>query len=103
MLLAQPSSRGKYSHRIPVFSTNRIPVMARDRCDVAIRLSAICDGSGDQLLQATKGRWGDVLWPWYQTFWEHGRHLSCQTNAVYFRYHPEADLTKSVVIYIARL
>ena len=56
---------------------------------MAVRLLATCCGSGDELLQATKGLREEVLGPWHQSVWEHGRHLSCcRSTAVYVRYRP---------------
>ncbi len=59
----QPSSRSEYSHDIPVFAQTESRLGSRNRRNVAICLSAICDGSEDGLLQATKSLPGEVPGP----------------------------------------
>lgn len=48
------------------------------------------DGSEDELLLATTGLREEVLGPWHQFVYEHGRHVSTLTGPVYVRYRPEA-------------
>jgi hypothetical protein len=62
--IAQPSSRGKYSHGIPVLSTNRLPVRGAQslRHGRPLLLAAGC-GSADELRQATEGLRKEVLGP----------------------------------------